>query len=300
MKSIVGRRNFFAVLVLTAVVGLLALCGSAFAEEYGGGNGTETDPYLIYTAEQMQEIGANSGDWGKHFKLMADIDLSSYTGTAYNIIGPSRGNRFTGVFDGNNHTITNFTYSSAGTDYIGLFGVVGGWWGEIRDLGLIDPNIDAGTGGSVGPLAGSIAYTNVMRCYSEGGSVSGQYVVGGLVGDNHLGDVSNCRSTVSVSGADWVGGLVGHNSGTISDSNSASTVDGNYYIGGLVGNSVFFLTHDFIYPEVYNCFATGDVNGDDYVGGLVGYAEDGNISSCYAMGSVTGNKRTGGLVLCRT
>jgi len=48
--------------------------------KYGGGSGTAEDPYLINTAEQMNAIGANWDDWDKHFKLMADIDLSSYTG----------------------------------------------------------------------------------------------------------------------------------------------------------------------------------------------------------------------------
>jgi hypothetical protein len=269
----------------------------AVLKKYGGGLGDANYPYLIYDANQMNAIGADSNDWDKEFRLMADIDLGIYTGTSFNVIGNTT-YKFTGVFDGNSHTISNFTYSSNGLIYIGIFGDVGaqGAGTEIKDLGLIDPNIGVGTGGAVGPLAGRVQYTNVLRCYSVGGNVSGQYVVGGLVGENHLGDVSNCRSAVSVSGSDWVGGLVGRNFGTISDSNSASTVDGNDYIGGLVGNSVFFLTHESIYPEVYNCCATGDVNGDDYVGGLVGYAEDGNISSCYAIGSVTGNKRAGGLV----
>jgi len=32
---------------------------------------------LIYTAEQMNDVGANQDDWGKHFKLMADIVLAA-------------------------------------------------------------------------------------------------------------------------------------------------------------------------------------------------------------------------------
>ena len=66
---------------------------------YGGGCGTVPDPYLIYTAEQMNNIGANPDDWDKHFKLMNDIDLSGYTGTSFNLIGASD-DRFSGSFDG--------------------------------------------------------------------------------------------------------------------------------------------------------------------------------------------------------
>lgn len=50
--------------------------------KYGGGTGEPNDPYLIYTAEQMNAIGAKPNDWDKHFKLMADIDL---IGTGNNV-----------------------------------------------------------------------------------------------------------------------------------------------------------------------------------------------------------------------
>ncbi|MHC4752428.1 MAG: hypothetical protein ACYTFW_21455, partial [Planctomycetota bacterium] len=128
---------------------------------YGGGNGTETEPFLIYTDEQLNTIGSVRGEWDKHFKLMADIDLATYTGTDFNIVGdvvfP-----FTGVFDGNGHTISNFSYTSTPTENIGLFGYVSGANAQIKDLGLIDPNVDAGTGDYVGSLVG----------YMNGGTIS--------------------------------------------------------------------------------------------------------------------------------
>ncbi|MHC4325652.1 MAG: hypothetical protein ACYSUX_15400, partial [Planctomycetota bacterium] len=78
--------------------------------KYGGGTGEPNDPYQIWTAEQMNAIGAEPNDWGKHFKLMADIDLAQYTGEQFNIIGYERIydqrtndlKPFKGVFDGNN------------------------------------------------------------------------------------------------------------------------------------------------------------------------------------------------------
>ncbi|MBW8041500.1 MAG: hypothetical protein FVQ85_16090 [Planctomycetes bacterium] len=48
--------------------------------KYGGGMGEPNDPYLIRDANHMQAIGENANDWDKHFKLMADIDLSCYDG----------------------------------------------------------------------------------------------------------------------------------------------------------------------------------------------------------------------------
>jgi hypothetical protein len=62
----------------------------------------------------MNAIGAIPNDWDRHFRLMADIDLSAYTGTRFNIIGLDIDHCFTGVFDGNGHTISNFTYSGGG------------------------------------------------------------------------------------------------------------------------------------------------------------------------------------------
>ncbi|MHC4206056.1 MAG: hypothetical protein ACYSTT_15500, partial [Planctomycetota bacterium] len=88
--------------ILSTIHLLIAVCifNIPAQAKYGGGSGTAEDPYLIYTAEQMNTIGAESSDWNKHFKLMTDIDLSSF-GTEFNIIGTSGGSPFSGVFDGN-------------------------------------------------------------------------------------------------------------------------------------------------------------------------------------------------------
>jgi len=193
-----GLSKTFGKLTMSLLV-LLAISFSALPAlgQYGGGSGTAEDPYLIYTPEQMNEIGAHRGDWDKHFKLMADIDLSAYTGTSFNIIGyyGSQYDQkpFTGVFDGNGHTISNFTYTSTGTDYIGVFGHVDGPDAEIKDLGLINPSVDAGNGGRVGSLVGRIEEGSITSCYVEGGSVSGDSKVGGLVADNG-GAITNCSS----------------------------------------------------------------------------------------------------------
>ncbi|MHC4867273.1 MAG: hypothetical protein ACYTEX_24630, partial [Planctomycetota bacterium] len=88
--------------VLAVLIGLF-ISGSAWAK-YGGGSGTAGDPYRISTAADMNAIGTNSGDFDKHFVVTNDIDMSSIPGTSYNLIYP-----FTGVFDGNNHTISNFS-----------------------------------------------------------------------------------------------------------------------------------------------------------------------------------------------
>ena len=72
--------------------------------QYGGGTGEPNDPYLIFTAAQMNAIGAEPNDWDKHFKLKEDIDLKDFGGSSFNLIGSSL-QPFRVVFDGGGHTI---------------------------------------------------------------------------------------------------------------------------------------------------------------------------------------------------
>jgi len=238
-------------------------------ERYGGGTGRPNDPYLIYTAEQMNAIGLHELDWVKRFKLMANIDLSGYTGTDFNIIGywvglDSPDNRpFKAVFDGNGHTISNFTYTCKGGNHIGIFGYIEDTDAEIKDLGLINPDIDAGTGGwGAGSVAGYLREGTITGCYVEGGSVSGDEEVGGLLGMNWECSITNCYSTSSVSGNEDVGGLVGRTDGNVTNCYSTGSVSGGEWVGGLVG---------FNWGTITNCYSTGYVEGAVDVGGLVGY-----------------------------
>ena len=205
--------------------------------KYGGGTGEPNDPYLIYTAEQMNEIGLHQEDWGRHFKLMADIDLGGYTGTSYNIIGSGSwskwDNPFTGVFDGNNKKISNFNYSSPETHRVGIFGYIYDPNAEVKDLGLINPNIDTRQGDTVGSLVGYLRNGAIINCYVQSGSVSGDDGVGGLAGNSSGGTMTDCYSTTSVSGNKGIGGLTGY--------------------GGVITN----------------CYTTGEITGDEDVGGLV-------------------------------
>jgi len=86
---------------------------------YGGGVGTTDDPYLIYTAEQLNAIGLHEEDWSKCFKLMSDIDLGELLGATFQMIGTHL-RPFDGVIDGNGKAVSNFTYLSTERSFIGL------------------------------------------------------------------------------------------------------------------------------------------------------------------------------------
>ncbi|MHC4110890.1 MAG: fibronectin type III domain-containing protein [Planctomycetota bacterium] len=291
-----GTRKSNLLGKITVLFVICCCCLPAHAK-YGGGTGETNDPYLIYTPEQMNAIGADPCDWDKHFLLMADIDLGQFTAEQFNIIGYfatySHNKPFTGVFDGNGHIISNFSYTSRRTINIGVFGYVRGDNAEIKDLGLIDPNVDAGTSRRVGSLLGWLHNGIISNCYVDGGSVAAYEDVGGLVGRND-GTITNSYSSGSVSGNERVGGLVGMNesemggAGTITNCYSTGSVSGKYWVGGLVGlNSS---------GSISNCYSIGDVNGEYYIAGLVGRNLRASVSNCSFSGNVSGDSDVGGLV----
>ena len=235
-------------------------------EKYSGGTGEPNDPYLIFTAEQMNAIGTEPKDWGKHFKLMADIELSGFDGKdgrpAFNAIGQYDwpegdwepvyyvpGPPFTGVFDGNGHTISHLTIERLTCVAMFVYLASGA---EIKNLGVVDVNV-TGTGGAVNGTGG---------------------VAGGLVAYNECGSVTRCYSTGVVRGAYYVGGLVGCNAGTVTNSYAMAKVAGDASIGGLVGANGYWrwsMAGPFWVPgATSNCYNTGAVIAGKNAGGLVG------------------------------
>ncbi len=178
--------------------------------KYSGGTGEPNDPYQIATAADLIALGQTPEDCDKHFLLTADIDLAHNLpgGKVFEkaIIAPDTNNvtvsfegiPFTGVFDGNGHTISHLTI--IGEDCLGLFGQVGQWdapAAEIKNLALVDVNV-ADSGSDVGGLAGLNGGT-ISDCYSTG-SVSGTERVGGLVGYDGSSHVTSSLWDIQTSG----------------------------------------------------------------------------------------------------
>jgi hypothetical protein len=208
-------------LLIVASVSRLSLA------QYGGGQGTPEDPYLIVTVSHLRTLSGDSANWDKHFQLLADLDLS---GTFLDPI--ARGAAFTGVFDGNGHILSHFACAARWPDDIGLFGSIG-TEGTVMNLGVTDVATQGGD--DVGGLAGYNAGT-ITGCFTTGRCVDGRRV-GGLVGEND-GLISRCYSTAEVSGEFDVGGLVGELSeGLLIECYSTGRVSstGAYDVGGLVG-----------------------------------------------------------------
>jgi len=293
-------KPFGTILVLLSIF----LLSQPAKAKYSGGSGTAEDPYQIATAEDLIALGETPEDYDKHFVLTADIDLDPNlpSGKVFDkaVIAPTTivcspkggcirmATTFTGVFDGDGHTISHLTIT--GDSILGLFGRVA-YDAEVKHLGVVDVSI-AGSGYAVGGLVGRNEGT-VTHCYSTGAvsSISAwPGGVGGLVGSND-GAVTTCYSTGNVSGEYLVGGLVGENgdmrSGDITNCYSTATVSGGEHVGGLVGENDR--------SSLANCYSTGAVSGTEDVGGLAGY-NDGSATYCYSTSAVRGESDVGGLV----
>ena len=251
---------------------------------FSGGTGQPDDPYLISTPDELNSISHNPSLMTAHFKLMNDIDLF---GVNFFIIG-SELFPFAGVFDGNGQKVLNFSLTCQDARNVGLFGYVDDPYAQIRDLGLIGTSISAQGGWNVGSLIGYLKDGTIDGCYVQDVNISGEYDVGGLVGET-WGAVTNCRSTGSVSGDDNVGGLVGSNrgGGSVTECFSAGSVLGEERVGGLDGLN--------LYGDIAFCYSTSSVHGDRDVGGLIGDNRD-TVIECYSTGFVSGEEDVGGLV----
>jgi len=124
-----------------------------------GGSGTEADPYLLATAEDLVTLSEltnkntdayNAFD-SAYYKLTADIDMAGIEG--FLGISPMRNEEtgafsntgsFKGVLDGNYHTISNMTANASNAaGYSALVPYAGGC--TIKNLGLINPVLTGDT-----------------------------------------------------------------------------------------------------------------------------------------------------------
>ncbi|MBE6811889.1 MAG: hypothetical protein E7523_03295 [Ruminococcaceae bacterium] len=250
-----------------------------YNEDYENGwpviDPTATEPllsedgyYEIYTAYQLEWFTkyVNAGTTTAKARLMADIDLQS---KPWKSIGTDS-KKYAGVFDGNNHTVTNL-YINATANDAGFFGATAAGF-TVSDLTLTNVNVTSTksyVGGLVGVLRG-----NVENCKVEGLTLSGASYVGGLAGKT--------EGNVTIAGSSVVGTL---NQNTIASNGE--------YAGGLIGQSSANPC------AIRNCTAENlKISGTQRVGGAVGDMSDVSIMivNTFAKNiSITANRYVGGL-----
>jgi len=279
------------------------------------GDGSEKNPYLIRTAEELREIRNNLS---QHFILMKDIDLTSWG--YWEPLGTTA-SPFTGSFNGNNHKITGLLVSSLNS---GLFGINSGTvmnltvYGEIfgEMAGLIAGQnrgtiayctvlgtvfcLDNCSTGNVGVLAGRNS-GSIIYCSASGTvtlydslNVADAGCSGVLIGYNSSsGIIAYSASHGNVYGVQHTGGLLGHNDGIVSDCYTTANVHANRVnTGGISG------CNHTSRSVIQNCYARGDVVGDSSVGGISGMNHDGaKIISCVGMNDYINGSSSVGLIV---
>ena len=200
------------------------------------GSGTEGDPYLISSLDNLFWVTKTISSWNSYFKQTSDIDASSSSGWdgGQGLAPIGNGSTFfSGSYDGDGHTINGLYINRTASDYIGLFGMINNS-AVVKNIGVSNVNFNGhdNVGGLIGYNSGTIT-----KCYLTG-SINGVNQTGGLVGENLSGTVTDCYSTASVNSTGLnVGGLVGSNDiGTVTNSYSTGPVSGNNPVGGLVGS----------------------------------------------------------------
>lgn len=227
--------------------------------KFEAGNGTETDPYIIATAAQLDEVRNFPSAC---FELSKDIDLSSYLNS--NSSGWTPIKDFTGKFDGKKHTIKGLWISLSSIDYVGLFAKIQGSSNDKR--------------ASVSNL-----FVNISKKGITGGSR-----VGGICGKLSYGNIENCLVTGDIIGGDYVGGIVGYssnNSNVISNisqcASSGNIIANSGSVGGILGSSSSY------YCIVENCYSIANVKGEgSYSSRVCGIG--GSDANCYFAGTISG------------
>ena len=233
------------------------------------GTGTKNDPYNIYNTADLLKMSELLVPGTKiYFRLKADIDMTGIDWVPLNFASPYE-NLID--FDGNGHTISNFTSTFA--NYPSFFGVL---YGSCHDVTFTNAVIESAVGGATGIIASYCGTTNMPgeahrvhvqgRVYSPGGNKNG---TGGLFGRIWGANITACSADVEIeSGEDYVGGIFGYDTGasTVSDCWTKGHVKAGSKVGGIGGG---FIKAD---SEMYNCFSLMTVEGSFQYAGILGHA----------------------------
>jgi len=265
--------------------------------------------YTIDSVQDLEDLASKTGKFsgitysGNTFVLTTDLDIGDSnpgdSGEGWVPIGPSFVNKFDGVFDGQNHTISNLTINRPTDDYQGLFGYLSGADSSIKNLILHNVTITGND--SIGCIVSTGHYCgSIINCRCTGTIIlTGAGNIGGIIGKRYGGvdgfEIKDCciEGTISITAtSNYVGGIVG----SLTNLSYSSSISGCYvngtltinsdggYVGGIGGN-----IED---CSLTSCYVNGTINisgKDDYIGGLVGRKtrSDLSVTSCYAAGSGT-------------
>ena len=281
----------------------------------GGGDGSKTNPYLIYSQtgwnKYVEDANANAKNFSKKYISLVTSSITSETMIK----------EFYGNFDGHNNKINvQITESVSNKIGTGLFSVNRG--GIIENL-VVEGSVDGviNTAGIAGINDGTI-----RNCVNYASIVNNGNRAGGITAYSRQGSsVINCDNHGSISGGSvdndgstdtnkmrGVGGVIGtiHNNSTnnvnikIENCNNFGTVHNDYQaVGGIAGLILSNAHKTALTGEltIKNCTNSGEISGGkSFVGGIIGVMNNVNIviDNCKNLegGNVTGTCFVGGIV----
>ena len=281
-------------LLLTLCLVMTFMPMAAFAAEaplFGGGTGTQQDPWLITSQADLIALAEflNSGNaatfdseaagvgncYGYYFKQTADIDL---TGVTWEPIGYSGDYYFAGNYDGDGHTISNATSTgkndAQGFATAGIFGWIA--FGSVENLHVKNANFVA-TGQNnysyVGGIAGLCYESSIKNCSVVDSSLESKRdennnCAGSIVGYSYNGTFEKCAAENNrVTSMAYAGGFVGEQADKKNVGKSTFT---NCYTANCTVTAI-----------------TDKTNGLSFAGGFVGEVTRNalTVENCYVYGA---------------
>ena len=244
-------------------------------------------------------VGVNNNDSTvDDVESTGSVIAGSSSAVAGGLVGTNNGGLSNSFSDS---AVTVDTNVTSGTS-AGLGGVVGINNGNVKyvdSLGVTNGGAtnSSNIGGIIGTNNG-----NMYSGYNES-IVSGKDKVGGIIGENSTGGtVTNIVNATSVTGenvsadnvSQYVGGLVGSNSGSVTNGRNNGTITCTNYVGGMVGSNAQGATLTNLVND-----SSAAIEGENYVGGIAG-TNAGTItaqnqSNLINRGSITGQNYVGGV-----
>ena len=195
----------------------------------------------------------------------------------------SNGVEYSGNFYGSGFTVRGM-YIPDG-DLVGLFGQLSAT-ALVSNVTIAESYINGGS--CVGPVAG-VSFGRIERAKVVYTTVNGVEYAGGIVGEN-WGSVIDSSSIYSdVSATEYAGGIAGINydGSVVEVCCSFNTVTGENFVGGIVGDNM---------ADIKNTFNVGSVTATkNYAGGIAGRLSGCTLSDCYNTGDISGESMVGGI-----
>lgn len=275
-----GCSKLFSDAACTTVVEADAVMAPAQKDNAAFVN-SETNPYLLANAADYEAYAAavNGGDnmSGKYAKLTADIGTEEAPITV--ILGNASGKPYSGIMDGDGHTICiNVTSKTA----VGLIGYAGG--ATVKNL----------------TVTGNVQLT-ARNMYAGG-------FVGMVLWQNgNMTTLTNCvnEAVVNVTAISNAAGFVGRTLGNLTitgcENHASITTEGNYAAGivGYVHKSDSGSAPSLTITDTVN---TGDITGKTGIAGIVGLFMTGASGGTHRLtnvsntGKITGTAQVGGII----